>query len=170
MLTKPVRYADLYEALRSLAGIAPEAHADAESVRTFGVEGAKWRILIAEDDPLNQEVAVYLLSKLGLSATCVGTGVEAVAAAAREPYDIIVMDCEMPEMDGYQAAAEIRKREVRERHTWIIAMTAHVLPGYREKCLAAGMDDYVAKPATQESLQAAFERFAKARAGKAQAA
>ncbi|HZP13932.1 MAG TPA: response regulator [Nevskiaceae bacterium] len=170
MLTKPVRYADLYEALRTLAGIAPEAHADAEGLRTFGVEGAQWRILIAEDDPLNQEVAVYQLSKLGLNAACVANGAEAVAAAMREPYDLIVMDCEMPEMDGYQAAAEIRKREGPDRHTWIVAMTAHVLPGYREKCLAAGMDDYVAKPATQESLQAAIERFARTRAGKAQAA
>src|ERR1043166_9436944 len=102
MLTKPVRYADLYEALRAAAGIVDEP-GEAEAVRSVAAEGATWRILVAEDDPLNQEVAVYQLSKLGLTASCVGTGAEAVAAWERETYDIIVMDCEMPEMDGYQA-------------------------------------------------------------------
>jgi signal transduction histidine kinase/DNA-binding response OmpR family regulator len=166
MLTKPVRYADLYEALRTLAGIAPEPRAAADPMRGVA-DGAAWRILVAEDDPLNQEVAVYQLTKLGLQASCVGNGVEALAALEREPYDIVVMDCEMPEMDGYQTTAELRRREAGKRRTWIIAMTAHVLPGYREKALAAGMDDYVAKPATQETLQAAIERFAKARTARA---
>jgi two-component system sensor histidine kinase/response regulator len=170
VLTKPLRYADLYESLRSLAGIAPEQVAAAPPDAPLSFDDKSWRILVAEDDPLNQEVAVYQFAKLGLQARCVGTGTEVIAALEQEPFDIIFMDCEMPEMDGYQATAEIRRREGEARGVWIVAMTAHALAGYREKCLAAGMDDYMTKPATPESIRTVIERFARKQAERKQAA
>ena len=121
------------------------------------------RVLLAEDNPVNKKVAVRLLEKRGHSVVTAGNGIEAVAAFERQPFDAVLMDVQMPEMDGLEAAAEIR---VRERHTGaripIIAITAHAMPGDRERCLKAGMDDYILKPIQPAELFAAIERQAKA--------
>jgi CheY-like chemotaxis protein len=108
--------------------------------------------LVAEDNAVNQRIAVHMLAKLGLRADVAADGREAVQLFEMRPYDLILMDCQMPEMDGYKAAVEIRRREPAGHHTVIIAMTAEAMAGTRENCLAAGMDDYIAKPVRLEDL------------------
>ena len=117
------------------------------------------RILVAEDNPVNQMVTRLQLERLGLRADFVEDGRRAVDALLRDRYDLVLMDCQMPELDGYAATGEIRVREGPGSHIWIVAMTAHAMDGDREKCLTAGMDDYVAKPVTAHSLRKVLERF-----------
>jgi CheY-like chemotaxis protein len=120
----------------------------------------KVRVLLAEDNMVNQQVALSNLRKLGYEADAAANGFDALEATARKDYDIILMDCQMPELDGYQVTREIRKREEKGRHAYIVAMTANAMVGDREKCLAAGMDDYVSKPLNRAELRAAMERGA----------
>jgi two-component system, sensor histidine kinase and response regulator len=115
-------------------------------------------ILVAEDNPQNRNVALRQLDKLGYTAEAVTTGLEALEASERTRYDVVLMDCQMPGLDGYDATRAIRLREGSSRHTKIVAMTANALTGDREKCLEAGMDDFIAKPVKLASLKAVLER------------
>ena len=163
VVTKPVRHQQLHDAVRVALGFAPSGGDAAHHARARATGDARptarARILLAEDNPVNQKVAVRMLEKMGHRVDVVGNGLEAVQAARDLPYDVILMDCQMPEMDGYQAVAEIRKIEGTTRHTPIIAMTANAMAGDRERCLAAGMDDYVAKPVRSAELIAALDRW-----------
>jgi PAS domain S-box-containing protein len=117
------------------------------------------RVLLAEDNEINQRIALRLLQKLGLTGHAVPNGREAVAAWESGNYDLVLMDCQMPVMDGFEATATIRSREKKGRHTPICALTANAMEGDRERCLAAGMDDYVSKPIGLQKLQEAVIRW-----------
>jgi CheY-like chemotaxis protein/HPt (histidine-containing phosphotransfer) domain-containing protein len=116
------------------------------------------RILLAEDNVVNQKLAIQLLKKLGYRANIAGNGLEAIEALERQPYDVVLMDVQMPELDGLDATRQICERWPEETRPRIIAMTANALPEDREACFAAGMNDYVAKPIRAEELVAALKR------------
>ena len=119
------------------------------------------RVLVAEDNAVNQKLIVRLLEKRGHRVTVAGNGREAVDAAARASFDLVLMDMQMPEMDGFEATAMIRVGERRSgAHLPIVALTAHAMKGDREKCLAAGMDDYLSKPIQPGELEEVLARFA----------
>jgi signal transduction histidine kinase/CheY-like chemotaxis protein len=123
--------------------------------------GVGLRVLLAEDNPVNQRLAVRLLESLGCLVDVANNGSEAVAAFACHVYDMVFMDCQMPELDGYGAAAQIRRHEAGKERTPIIALTAHVAEGDREKCLAAGMDDYLSKPVLRKDIADVILRWRK---------
>ena len=155
---KPVRQSMLFDCLVDALAESPAIVEAASSPALPAHERRKERILLAEDNAVNQRVALGQLRKLGYSADAVGNGFEAVESLNMAPYDIVLMDCHMPELDGYEATAAIRQREGRSKHTWIIAMTANAMTGDRELCLAAGMDDYIGKPVRLDDLAAVLER------------
>jgi two-component system sensor histidine kinase/response regulator len=173
-LVKPVKQSRLFDCLVNAMGKAPVRDAAAKSdlpaapTDSSQVEPQprKTRILLAEDNEINQLIALGLLRKLGYKADTVANGLAALDALNLVPYDIIFMDCQMPEMDGYDAARAIRIREQSTDQSshwkspvYIIAITANAMEGDREKCLAAGMDDYLSKPIRLKDLQAGLERW-----------
>jgi CheY-like chemotaxis protein len=115
------------------------------------------RVLVAEDNNVNQKVAIKMLERFGVHADVAVDGLEAVEHCGKLPYDLVFMDCQMPRMDGYEAAAEIRKREVFGRRAIIVAMTAEMLG--RARCLQAGMDDFLLKPVKLEELAALLRKW-----------
>ena len=117
------------------------------------------RVLVAEDNELNKKLSLRLLGKLGIEADAVSDGREAVEAASKKSYDMILMDCQMPEMDGFEATAIIREKERNRRHTPICALTANAMDGDRDRCLAAGMDDYLCKPIGLDQLRNVVQRW-----------
>jgi two-component system sensor histidine kinase/response regulator len=117
------------------------------------------RVLVVEDNTVNQKVAVAMIESLGYGAEAVGNGIEAVEACARQTYDAILMDCQMPQMDGFKATAFIRQREGLSHHTPIIALTASVTAEDRQRCLSAGMDDYLSKPVPREALASTLRKW-----------
>jgi two-component system, sensor histidine kinase and response regulator len=158
-LTKPVRVSELLDCLMTgLAGppIPPGAPAQGGETASPSVNG---RVLLVEDNPMNQRVASRILERLGHTYDIVANGRLAVEAAASSRYDAILMDCQMPEMDGYAATAAIRELEGQQRRTPIIAMTAAAMDGDREACLAAGMDDYIRKPVRPDVLGDSLRRW-----------
>jgi CheY-like chemotaxis protein/HPt (histidine-containing phosphotransfer) domain-containing protein len=171
-LTKPIKPAQLCEALlRAVSGSKPaprQAPATAKLDPTLAAR-LPLRVLLCDDNIINQKVAVRLLQQMGYRAGLAANGVEALAALDRQPYDLIFMDVMMPEMNGFEATRLIRERQrLPDRFPHyksplvIIAMTASAMPGDREKCLAAGMDDYIAKPVRLEDVRAIIERWAAA--------
>jgi len=155
-LTKPIRQAELLDAICLALGKKSNDQSEATPLITRHSVRERRRalqVLVAEDNLVNQMLVVTLLMKAGHEVALVSNGVEAVATWKRQPFDVIMMDMQMPEMDGFEAVAHIRSQE-KERggHIPIIAMTAHALVGDRERCLASGMDGYVPKPLDSQKL------------------
>ena len=164
VVTKPIKQARLLYGLAMSIGVEGETNGDRKPAPALGrtADGAttkKGRVLVAEDNLVNQMVAVKLLDKMGYAADVACNGREAVERARKVPYDLILMDCQMPELDGYAATAEIRGHQGKAPHAPIIALTANSMQGDREKCLAAGMDDYLSKPIALEALAAILEKW-----------
>jgi PAS domain S-box-containing protein len=169
-LTKPVRRVDLAKALERaltacpanappLPAAVPAAPPAPSSAPVGPHQGL--RVLLAEDNPVNQRVAVGILRKLGIVPTVVEDGAEALARLDREVFDLVFMDVQMPELDGFAATRELRRRSVPglNRAVPVVAMTAHAMQGDRDRCLQAGMSDYVTKPISVQSLAAAIDRW-----------
>jgi signal transduction histidine kinase/CheY-like chemotaxis protein/HPt (histidine-containing phosphotransfer) domain-containing protein len=161
-LTKPVRPGALQKTLAEIMGAAnPDAPMLNPARITASAPRLSGHVLVAEDNPVNQELAKHMLDSLGCRVTVVATGVAAVAAVEQTAFDVVLMDMQMPEMDGLVATATIREREARAQapRVPIIALTANVFAQDREACLAAGMDDYLGKPFTMEKLHAKLARW-----------
>jgi signal transduction histidine kinase/DNA-binding response OmpR family regulator len=158
-LTKPIKQSQLFDAVVSVFDRKKEPDADTSAPPIITRHTIKERqqnkprILLAEDNAVNQKVALIYLRKLGYTAEVVNNGREALEAIEKTPFDLVLMDIQMPEMDGYQATRAIRNLQGKRRHIPIIAMTANAMKGDREKCLEAGMDDYLSKPVRPEKLK-----------------
>ena len=160
-LSKPVRQSTLIRTLEEVLSPRGAARGTLRPVAAIPADvKLGLRVLVAEDNPVNQKLAARLLEKFGCRADLAGDGLEALAAVARFPYDLVLMDVQMPELDGLQATVQIRQREVTSGgHLQVVAMTAHAMVGDRDKCLEAGMDDYVTKPVRPQELLAALHRM-----------
>ncbi|MBW3557178.1 MAG: response regulator, partial [Actinobacteria bacterium] len=159
-LTKPVRQSQLYDCLAEVMGEGEPAPQMVTAATLQRRRPSGGRLLLVEDNAVNRKVAVRSLEKMGYEVDVAFNGAEAVPAAAGGQYRAILMDCQMPVMDGYQATAAIRRAEqATGRHTPIVAMTASAMEGDRERCLAAGMDDYLSKPLRTEALAAVLARW-----------
>jgi CheY-like chemotaxis protein len=176
-LQKPVRQSQLYNCLSAIISeFSPAADGHypprlitqhslgrmnrQKEIKEITIEAsAKARILVAEDNAVNQKVALKQLQSLGYATDIVSNGREAVEAVKNNGYEVVLMDCQMPIADGFEATAEIRRSEADAKRTIIIAMTAHALEGERENCIAAGMDDYISKPVKLETLRQTLEKW-----------
>jgi PAS domain S-box-containing protein len=164
-LTKPVRQSDLLETLLRVLRSEPLPKAgeeDRPDSSPAPQATSPVRVLLAEDNPVNREVAVGMLEQLDCQVVAVENGRLAVTESQGARFDLVLMDCQMPQMDGFAASHAIRDRERGTgQHLPIVALTAHAIAGDRERCLAAGMDDYLSKPYTQQQLRAMVQRWAK---------
>ncbi|MBM4044255.1 MAG: response regulator [Planctomycetes bacterium] len=166
-LTKPVRQSELYEAILAVMGIdVPKNDRPAQPVAArVSLPSAAKRVLLVEDNEINREVAMEILASLGLRCDCAVNGKQAVEMATSQSYDLVLMDCQMPEMDGFETSMLIRVAEQRgsqgrpARRVPIVALTANAMKGDRERCLAAGMDDYLAKPLDPERVAALIRKW-----------
>ncbi|NTU80935.1 MAG: response regulator [Chloroflexales bacterium] len=168
-LTKPVKAAQLYEALLGVLGDTVARHSPTPLRATIDTAMASrlpLRILLAEDNVINQRVALKTLERMGYRADVAANGLEVLDALMRQPYDVVLMDVQMPELDGLEASRRIGRELPPARRPYIIAMTANAMQGDRELCLAAGMDDYLSKPVRVDELVAALERSTAHQAGK----
>ena len=157
-LTKPVKQSELFDAIvTALAGHASAQERADEIPRKIQPSERSLRVLLAEDNPVNQTLATRILEKLGHKVHVANNGKEAFERAQAEDFDVIIMDVQMPEMDGLEATTAIRTAEATTgKHVPILAMTAHAMKGDRERCLSAGMDGYLSKPIQIEELQEAI--------------
>ncbi len=164
-LTKPIKRSELHNCVSKVFGIKSIEDETGQSTQNDDQfinvdERASLRILLAEDNIVNQKVAVRVLNKMGFQCELADNGVEALDKIEKAPYDLILMDCQMPEMDGFETTAAIRAHEEETGiHIPIIAMTANAVQGDRERCLAAGMDDYVSKPIDRKILLSTIEKW-----------
>ncbi len=159
---KPIRPGQLLESL--CRALSVQVQRDKKSTFTPGLDSdfarrLPLRILLADDNPINQKVGLSVLTKLGYQADLAGNGHEVIKAIEQRPYDILFLDVQMPEMDGMECTRIVCQRWTRDKRPVVIAMTGNALMGDREKCLAAGMDDYISKPVRVADLQAALERW-----------
>jgi PAS domain S-box-containing protein len=145
------------------AGKRPSGYIDGADAATMAWSTAP-RVLVAEDSPVNQAVAVRMLERCGCQVDVAFSGTQALAMLSARRYDAVLMDCQMPQMDGYDATAEQRRRETGDHHTPIIALTAHAMEGDRERCLESGMDDYMSKPIRRDVLTETLRRWLPAQA------
>jgi CheY-like chemotaxis protein len=157
---RPLRLAGLQEGLTRALGLAKAGLKAPQGDRVQ----RRGRVLVAEDNPVNQKVIVKILERMGLRVDVVANGLEAVEAVARLPYDLVLMDCQMPEMNGFEATGAIRRREsdVGTRSVTrlpIVALTAHAMQGEMERCLQAGMDDYTTKPLRMAELERVLDSY-----------
>jgi CheY-like chemotaxis protein len=160
VITKPLHTGDLLQAIRKVVAppqSAAEKKASASPVPFLPGTVGSARLLVAEDNAVNQRLILHQLKKLGYSANLASNGAEVMRALEIAPYDLVLMDCQMPEMDGYETTREIR-RTPKFSQIRIVAMTANAMLGDREKCLAAGMDDYLAKPTRIDELRTVLIR------------
>jgi CheY-like chemotaxis protein len=161
-LIKPVRASQLFDVLHTKLA---ERSARAERTLAEDERGEpdpsrrQARVLVVEDNAANLKLTVRLVERLGYRADIASNGAEAISMIEQFEYDAVLMDCQMPEMDGYEATKEIRKTETSRRHLPIVAMTADALSGDRERCLAAGMDDYISKPVKLHVVAAVLGRW-----------
>jgi len=155
-LAKPIRQSHLFDTLASLLAqdVAPRAEPAAGKPQLDPGQAKRHplRILLAEDNVVNQKLALRLLQQMGYRADLASNGIEAVESLQRQAYDVVLMDVQMPEMDGLEASRQITARWQAQERPRIIAMTANAMQGDREMCLAAGMDDYLTKPIRVERL------------------
>jgi CheY-like chemotaxis protein len=156
-VSKPIRSSELYDALTRL--FAPGPRASSAPPSSAGRETAGLRILIVDDNEINRFVALRQVERLGYEGVTACNGEEAVQAVAGGDFAAVLMDCQMPVMDGYEATREIRRREAGQRHMPILALTAHALAKERDKCLRAGMDGYLTKPARLDVLRSVLARW-----------
>lgn len=160
-LSKPLKHQQLHDVLMNVLSGAAMRKLDLTLTQPIPKPSEQEElILVAEDNPVNQKVALLQLKNMGFAAHAVGNGLEAVDAVATGSYTLVLMDCQMPEMDGFQATVAIRKAEtLTGLRIPIIAMTANAMEGDREKCIAAGMDDYISKPVDPKKLQDVLSRW-----------